>query len=135
MTEENIQYRDRMTKRKRRLKSVATQENIKQRLSGDPVAHVVYEGNEDEDLQELRNKLKPNEGCNLQIRNNKIYEVRKRLSKNDVIIKTMKQTIEILRDKDLLQTDSTVDNIYKSVMNSFLGGSVKAKYKIKNKDI
>ncbi len=134
MSNSKFKYRDNVTKRKRRLTSVQTEETIKKRIIGDKVSHVVYEGMDDEDLKAVRDRLKPSPGCNLQIRNGKIYEIRQRPKRNDVIMKIMKQTIEILADKNLLDTESSVDDIYRSVFNTFLGGAVKPKYKIKNAD-
>jgi hypothetical protein len=122
MSNSKFKYRDNVTKRKRRLTSVQTEETIKKRIIGDKVSHVVYEGEEEEDLKAVRDRLKASPGCNLQIRNGKIYEIRQRPKRNDVIMRTMRQTIEILSDKELLSTESSVDDIYRSV---------KQKYKIK----
>ena len=132
MTEPVIKYRDSVTKRSRRLTSACTEEAIKKRISGKSVSHVIYTGEEGEDLTKVKKKLIPTKGCNLQIRDNKIYEIRKRMTRNEILTKTMKQTIEILKEKKLLKTESSTEDIFKSVLNSFLGGAIKPRYTIKN---
>lgn len=132
MTEAPVKYKNATTKRVRKMTSVQTQETIKQRLNGEPVCHVVYEGEDGEDLKKVREKLKCSANCNLQIRNNKIYEIRKRPKKQEIIRKVMLDTINILADSKLLNTESSADDTFKYVFNKFLNGTDKTVFKLKN---
>ena len=130
MTEQRVKCRDKITMRVRKLSSVQVDEIIKERLSGKSVSHVLFEGKGDDNLVEIKKKMKPSEGCNLQIRNNKIYEIRRRPRRNEIIIKAIKETIKILSEKGLINTKSPEEDIYRSVMNTFIGGNEKKIFRI-----
>lgn len=131
MTESIIKHIDRQTKRVRRLNTSQTEENVKQRLNQVKVSHVIYEGKEGDNLKEVRAKLKPRDGCILQIRGNKIYEIRAKIKKLDTVKQTIKATIQILQEKGLLKFVGTDEDVYKSVLNKFVGGVPQQKFTVK----
>ena len=51
----------------------------------------------------------------------------------ELIQKTIKKTIQILKEKELIKSDKTIDDLSKVVFNKFLNGSEKIKYTIKSK--
>ena len=51
----------------------------------------------------------------------------------ELIQKTIKKTIQILKEKELIKRDKTIDDLSKVVFNKFLNGSEKIKYTIKSK--
>ena len=123
---------DEKTKRRRGLNSVYVDETVKKRLNQNINSHVIYEGDEDEDLTEVRKKLQHSTDGNLQIRGNKIYEIRRKLTKMELIQKTIKETIEIMKEKNLVNSDKSVDDLAVVVFNKFLGGSERRKFRLEN---
>ena len=123
---------DEKTKRKRGINSVYVDETIKKRLNQNINSHVIYEGDEDEDLTEVRKKLQHSTDGNLQIRGNKIYEIRRKLTKMELIQKTIKETIEIMKEKELVNSEKSVDDLTIVVFNKFLGGSERRRFKLGN---
>lgn len=131
---ESIQFIiDEKSKRKRHIDSVLVDEQIKLRLKQTGKSRVVYEGEEGEDLEEVRSKMKNRDDLNLQIRNGKIYEVRRRLKKMEVIQKTIRETIVIMKEKELVKSDKSVDDLSKIVFNKFLNGTERKKYSLSKK--
>ena len=128
---------DKETKRQRGIDSVYVDETIKKRLSPNVESRVIYEGEVGEDLEAIRLKLKHGSDSNLQIRQNKIYEIRRRLTKKEIITKTIKHTIFILEDKHIIQYEKGkgIDDLTKLVYNLFLGGSETKRYTLKSDTI
>jgi len=133
MTEQIKTIIDATTKRKRCVHSVYVEDRIKTRLNQNVKSHVVYEGDENDDLEAIRKKLQHADDANLQIRGNRIFEIRRRLTKLELIQKTIKETIEIMDEKEFIDSDKSIDEISKIVFNKFLGGSEGKKYKIKTR--
>ena len=123
---------DEKTKRKQKINSVYIEEKIKKRLNQSVNSHVVYEGTKFENLEIIRKKLKHTTDGNLQIRGNKIYEIRRRLTKLELIRKTIKETVQILKEKEMINSDKNEDDLTLLVYNKFLGGTEKRKYTIKS---
>ena len=115
------------TKKKRHIRS--NEEVIKQRLHQDFKCKLVYEGCPDDNLKEIRSKLKHSDNSTLQIRGNKIYEIRKKITKLETIKYSILETIKILKEKKLV--DGETNELYQIVYNSFHNGSEKIKYIIK----
>jgi type IV secretory pathway VirB6-like protein len=90
---------------------------------------VVYEGEDGDDLKKVRVKLKCSANCNLQIRNHKIYEIRKRPKTQEITRKVMLDTTKYSK---LLNTESSTDDTFKYVFNKFLNGIDKTVFKLKN---
>jgi SOS response regulatory protein OraA/RecX len=124
-------YKDKQTKRARKLNTVQSQENIKQRLNQKSVSHLVYQGVNNEDIKKIRQQLFAREGCVLQIRKNNIYEIRAKIKKIDTIKQTIKNTIQILKEKGLLKCVGNDESIFKSVFNVFVGGTPKVVFTVK----
>ena len=122
---------DKKTKRVRGVDSVYVDETIKTRLNQNTESKVIYEGDIDEDLELIRNKLKHGTESNLQIRNNKIYEIRRRLTKKEIIKSTIEETIKILREKKFVNNEKSIDDLTKTVYNIFIGGSETRRYTLK----
>ncbi len=133
MTEQIKTIIDRATKRKRKITGVSVDNRIKSRLNQNVKSHIVYDGDDEEDLEAIRKKLQHATDANLQIRGRQIYEIRRRLTKMEIIQKTIKETIEILQEKDVLASNKSVDELTKVVYNKFVGGSEGKKYIVKNK--
>lgn len=126
---------DKKTKRVRGIDSVYVDETIKTRLKQNVESHVIYEGEIGEDLEPIRNKLKHGNDSNLQIRNNKIYEIRRRLTKKEIIHSTIEETIKILCEKKMINNDKSIDDLTKIVFNLFLGGSETKRFIVKRDTI
>ena len=116
------------TNKKRILTS--NREVIANKLHQDFKSKLVYEGSPDENLKEIRSKLKKNPESTFQIRGNNIYEIRKKITKIDTINYTILETIKILQERNLISGD--VNELYKLVFNCFHDGSEKIKYIIKS---
>ena len=68
------------------LKSAFVEQNIKERLQQKTYSHVIYEGDDFDNLQ-----------------GSKMYEVRRRLTKMELIQKVIKETIIILKEKEMIK--------------------------------
>lgn len=136
MTESNntniTKILDKHSKRIRHLTSVQVEEVLKKRLNQNLQSHVVYLGDDGEDLQIVRAKLQHTVEGSLQIRNQKIYEIRRRLTKMDVIKQTIRETLKIMREKDLVQSNKSENDLFNVVFNLFLNGSEKKKFRSDN---
>ena len=135
MTEPINTVRSCDTKRLRKAFGTQSQAIINKRLNQPDVSRVVYTGHTDEDLSVVRSKLQPHPDATLQIRGQKIYEIRKRLTKNELIKRTMSETIHTLKNKGFIKGDKTASDLFKLVFNEFLGGSIKSVFRIDNKNI
>lgn len=121
---------DRKTKRKRWINSTASQEIVKSKLTDVTFEKpkVIYEDDDPVKLKEVRSKLKATDTTSYTIRGNKIYECRKKQKKIDVIRATVRHTLQILQDRELLEDG--IDALQTMVLNELFDGSNKTTYKI-----
>lgn len=111
------------TKRKRKVTGVKVENTVKARLNQNINSQIIYEGNTDEDLKIVRKKLHHDKESNLQIRGNKIFAIKRRLTKMELIQKTITETIEIMNEKHLITNVLNADELSKVVYNKFIGGT------------
>jgi hypothetical protein len=123
---------DKNTKRKRKINCMKSQEIIKSKLTNtiknQPLP--IYEDDNPEKLRDIRNKLIHNDNYSYCIRKNKIYQCRKKQKKIDVIRNTIKNTLKILYDNEVIINND--DNLELLVFNDLLNGSKKPVFTIKN---
>ena len=135
MTEQRLlrinKVRDNATNRVRTVNNNTLEDVLREKLTGlkkkEPV--LVYEDEDANRIVLVRQRLKKTDPMmSYTIRGNKIYECRRRLSKNEVIQQTVRQTILVLLEGFGLQ--GNIDELQTGVLNRLYNGKEKIIFEI-----
>ena len=124
---------DRNTNRVRVINGNIMSDAIKTKLTGVKTNnfHSVYEDDDPTRLKEVRKRLRhTNPKLSYVIRNNKIYECRKRMTNHQIIAHSFKHCIQILVGLEKLPATSDVDALLKMSLNEFYDGKKKPSFNI-----
>lgn len=124
---------DRNTNRVRVINGNIMSDAIKTKLTGVRTNnfHSVYEDDDITRLKEVRKRLRhTNPKLSYVIRNNKIYECRKRMTNHQIIAHSFKHCIQILVGLEKLPANSDVEALLKMSLNEFYDGKKKPSFNI-----
>ena len=132
MVEDISKVIDKRTNRVRMIHYPSSQDIIRKKLTGeDKLSRLIYEDDDLDKLKEFRNKLSKDDNVSYTIRGNKIYQIKPRQKKIDVVKSTVIVAIQILKKNKLL-TDTDTNKIEKIVINDLFDGSKRKAFKIDN---
>jgi len=124
---------DKNTNRVRVINGNIMSDAIKTKLTGVRTNnfHSVYEDDDLTRLKEVRKRLRhTNPKLSYVIRNNKIYECRKRMTNHQIIAHSFKHCIHILMGLEKLPTNCDAEALLKTTLNEFYDGKKKPSFNI-----